>query len=148
MTFAVIGITVFGLMFAPSLSVFAEPNISIGKQRPQADEIKNKVYVMVKGKMMEDKVANMKLEAQKATTKSNKENSKTTTKAKSLALVSSFMKKAEELRKNEEMHRKLIQDKIALKTKMTANQIKKDVASGKLGIPLKTAKTIQDGRTK
>lgn len=122
-----------------------EQNTSIGKQRPQADEIKAKAMTLVKGKAMEDRVAKMKIEAERATSKFMRENAKPYDEKTASDLQKSFLKQAELKAKSDFLHRKLIDDKNALKAKMMDLKIKKMVEKGELGLHGK--KTIQYGRT-
>lgn len=145
--FAVILGTILICSTAMSSTAFAdEQNTSVGKQRPQADEIKQKAQTLIKGKMQEDRVLKMKLEQQKATSKYMRENAKQYNEKEASDLQKSFLKQAQQKRDSDELHRKIIQDKIEQKSKMIQLKIKKMVESGQLGMHEK--KTVEYGRTK
>lgn len=146
--YVILGMVVFGLMFAPYLGVHAEQQISIGKQRPQANEIKQKVYTMIQGKKQEDRVATLMKQANDQTRKNIRENSLNYTNIDTYNLKTSYQKAAEMKRQTDEHQRKVIMDKIALKTKMTQTKIEKMVKEGKLGKPEQKAKAFEYGRTK
>ena len=140
---------IFGLIFAPYLgSIYAESQTSVQKQRPQADEIKKKAQTLVREKQQDDRVAKMKLEQQKATSKFMRENAKPYNEKQASDLQKSFLKQAALKTKNDELHRKIIQDKIAEKTKITQMKIKKMIEKGQLGKPSQEKITIEYGRTK
>ena len=145
---AVITLAIILVASAYTGHVWAEKqSTSIGKQRPQYDEIKQKVYTMIQGKIQEDRVATLMKQAHDQTAKDLKENSLKTTPQDTYNLKIAYQKVAEMKRQTDEQHRKVIMDKISLQTKMTQMKIDKMVKEGKLGKPEKTAKQFEYGRT-
>lgn len=143
---AIIALVAILVTAAYTSHAFAEEqNTSIGKQRPQADEIKAKVQTLVKGKLQEDKVAKMKLEAERVTSKFMRENAQVYNEKQQSELQKSFLKQAKLKADNDLLHRKIIQDKIDQKTKMMQLKIKQMVEKGLLGVHGK--KTIEYGKT-
>lgn len=148
MQYAILAMVFFGLVFAPYLGmVSAEQNISISKQRPQADQIKQKAYTLVQGKLQEDRVAMLMKQAHDKTVKDMKQNSLKFTNDDTYNLKAAYLKMAEMKRDNDEKQRKAITEKMALQAKMTQLKIEKMVKEGKLGKPQKNGKTIEYGRT-
>lgn len=140
-----IGIVIFGLIFAPSFNMaMSEQNISLSKQRPQADEIKAKLAA--KALAIEQR-----RQADATMAKQIKEHKKTAQSDTKPLSVEDSIKMQYKLFDDAKHQKKLelqIRSDILKKDIKKKFQIEKLIESGKIKLHSKGKPQIEFGRTK
>lgn len=142
--FSVLLMVIIGLVFTPSYAEQSKKNQSISKERPQYEEIKQKIQNKLAAKEMTkkaQKVINESLEKNKEIVRSGQ--GKT-----SLDVIKQKVSAMPDMAKEQRKQLEKIRSEIDKRTELKKLTIEKLIKSSGVGKPLKDSKTIEYGRNK